>query len=227
VLVETYKIWRTELLVQTPLAQLGPDLLAIMFVAPAFLLLLVDAAKKTHRFSSGFQFSTVARRRASILVVCAVALILIAVACLAFSKYAEYVLLAYGQLSLFFALHSWKIPMAAIALYGLVCVLSRKREEGSLVAVVWLLSMIVLVVFLVAYVPYRSYHGLLNLDERFLEFAVFPAATFVAYGLNEILRKVHNPAVRVLIVVLFSLFVVPSLLVGMRDPLVISSATNI
>jgi len=227
VLLETYKIWRTELLAQTPLAQLSPDLLAIMFVAPAFLLLLVDAAKKTHRFSSGFQFDRIARRRASILVVCAVVLILCAIAYLVFSKYAEYILLAYGQFWLFFALHSWKIPMAGIAVYGLVCVLSRRREEGPLVAVIWLLSMTVLVIFLVAYLPFRSYPGLLNLDERFYEFAMFPAAIFVAYGLDGIFRKVRNPVLRVLIVVLFSLFVVPSLLVGMRDPLVISSATNI
>lgn len=224
-LLDAYRIWSTELLAQTPLTKLGPDLLAVMFIIPALLLLLVEAVRKSVHMRlrpHSFKFDILARRTATVLVICAGAVALSAVAYAVLTKYAGYLQVTYGGLWLFFALSSWKIVIAAIALYGIVGVVPQKgRGEGSLVALIWLLSVGILVLFLIAYLPYRNYPGLFNLDERFSEFAVFPAMTFVAYGLDDIFRKVGSPIVRVLIIVLFSAFVVPSLLVGMRDPMVI------
>ena len=215
----------TELMGKTPLAALSEVarryLLPIWLLIPPLCLLIFDSLRKRHLS----HLVPVSRRplppRRWLYMLSLSLLGLTAIfAYVVWAKYEEYILVTYGSLSQFLVLHGWKIPIVALAVYGIILTVSAKRRgDGSNIALAWLLSIMGLVLFLALFLPYQGSPGLRNLDERFYEFAIFPATTFIAYGLDGLGRRVHSPIVRMLLMLLFSAFVIPSLMVGLRDPM--------
>jgi len=226
---DLYRIWQVELLAQTPLTQLSPEFFLIIFFAPPLFLLFIDALRKRLALYSGAKnllVRLVPERRVLIYIAFLSFFVFASVfICLVYRKYGEYISVVYGGLPSFLALHGWKIPMAILALYGLVKVMSGKpMSEGVCITVAWLLSMTLIVVLLLAYTPYQRYLGLYNLDERFFEFVIFPATTFIAFALDDLWKRMRSPTTRLLLIILFSAYVIPSIIVGMRDPIFLQGA---
>jgi len=221
---DLYRIWRAELLAQTPLAQLNPAFFPIIFFVPPLFLLLFDALRKRLTLYSGAKnilVSLVARRRILISIAFlsffAFASVFI---CLIYRKYEDYISIVYGGFPSFFALHCWKIPIVILALYGLVKVMSASPvTDGARITIAWFLSIMLTVLFLLAYTPFQLYPGLHNLDERFFELGIFPLATFIAYAVDDLWERMHSPITRLFLIASFSAYVVPSIIVGMRDPI--------
>ena len=217
---ELYGIWRIELLTQTPLRELNPELFLLIFFAPPLFLLLFDAFRK--------RLAPYLRVKSFFVSLAAQRLILISIAFFAFAsvfsflvyrKYVDYISIIYGGFPSFLTLHGWKIPMAILALYGLVKVISAKPMSDTVcITFAWLFSITLIVVFFLVYTPYQHHLNLYNLDERFFEFGIFPAAAFIAFAVDDLLRRMRSPTNRLLLIASFSAYVIPSIIVGMRDP---------
>ena len=225
VLLGSSVIWTRELMSKTPLALLSEnarnELLPICFLIPPLLLLIFDSVRKRYllRLTSMIHAALPARRLLRVVSLTALGLAAVFVYAI-WSKYADYIMTTYGDWPLFIALHGWKIPMAVLAMYGVILIISaRRRSDGSSIALAWLLSIMGIVIFLALFLPYQGSPGLQNVDERFFEFAIFPAATFIAYGLDGLGKRMPSPVARILLMLLFSTYVVVSLMVGLRDPI--------
>jgi len=215
----------TELMGKTPLAVLSEvarhQLLPIWLLIPPVCLLAFDSLRKRYLscLMPKSQHSLPARHWLHVLSLSLLGLAGI-FAYVIWAKYTEYILMTYGSLSQFLALHGWKIPIVALTIYGIILVISAKRRsDGSNMALAWLLSVMGLVLLLALFLPYQGSPGLRNLDERFFEFAIFPATTFIVYGLDGLGKRVHSPIMRMLLMLVFAAFVIPSLMVGLRDPI--------
>lgn len=225
VLRGTSGVLTTEVMGKTPLAALSEvaryELLPIWLLIPPLCLLIFDSLRKRHLSRLVLVSHRPLPPRRWLYIVSLSLLGLTAIfAYVVWAKYEEYILVTYGSFSQFLVLHGWKIPIVALALYGLILTVSAKRRgDGSNIALTWLFSIMGLVLFLALFLPYQGSPGLRNLDERFYEFGIFPATTFIAYGLDGLGKRVHNPIARMLLMLLFSAFVILSLMVGLRDPI--------
>jgi hypothetical protein len=61
-----------------------------------------------------------------------------------------------------------------------------------------------------------SIPDLWNIDERFLEFAYYPAFYFIAYGIRHVTSKLPF-RMKLVFLLALSLYVIPSLILGTRD----------
>ncbi len=134
-------------------------------------------------------------------------------------KYSSYIVLIYGSPASFLLLHGWKIPFAILTLYGLRSNLREKpRGVGLVVALSWLISVALAVGFLATYAPIGRFVGLSNLDERFAEFLYYPAFYFIAVGVTNLRTKMPQWLFDWVAIPSLALFVIPSIIVGTRDP---------
>jgi hypothetical protein len=216
---DLYRILTDELLAHMPFARL--NFFQLLFFAPPAFLIFFDSLRSWVASRLKLNVSLVGLIAYRRTLAAPLISLLVMFALLVYWKYGGYISLVYGGFRLFLALHWWKIPMAIIALYGLSKTVAKPMVDGVRVTVAWLLSMMLVVFFLLAYAPYQRYPGLYNLDERFFEFTIFPAAAFIAYGLSGLWERMSGQFNRLLLIAFFSAYTIPSIIVGMRDPLLI------
>jgi hypothetical protein len=134
---------------------------------------------------------------------------------LTLSKYA-FVIGFYGIVG-FALLHAWKILFTVIGLIGLKTIATRYNRTSNDTTLSWLLSVAVIVVVLAAIAPLTQepgWAGLFNVDERFAEFAYFPAIYFVTVGLNCLAARLPTRIFRWIILPLIASYAIPSIMVG-------------
>lgn len=225
ILPDLDRIWKTELLGVYPLSVvpsvLGSNFfLAFPLIAASVLALSWIVAAASRRAGSFVSLSQLLRARTFYMVVL-VALVLAAlVVASLFQKYSGFIADAYGDPVKLLLLHGWKIPFGILALAGVRrWLLSRSdsRRVHNCVAFPWLLCIIAVVAFLAWYPPLKAYPGLWNLDERFFEFAYYPAFYFVGVELERLSTRLPRRTFNWVILPLVSLFVIPSIIVGTRD----------
>ena len=214
------RIWRTELFASYPLDLISAfsgenfflvfPVVGLGVLALSLLLPLLTNSGFAKRRSKSIQNGS---RRAYY-----VMLVLILMAGLTLGsvvwKYAAYILSNYGGVGLFLLLHGWKIPFGVIGLLGLRRVGTRFSRTANDTILPWLLSMAVIVATLSVYAPiWARFLGLWNLDERFAEFAYYPAFYFVTLGLNCLATRLSQRRFH-WILPLIALYTIPSFIVG-------------
>ncbi len=220
------RIWRTELLGAYPL-NLIPSVLGDNFVVlfPIFGLIILAvswfwrAPKRRLMFKIGRSIFWSKPSAFDLGLVAFLALVISSIA-LVLLNYSSYVRITYRDPVAFLLLHGWKIPIGILALLGIqVCLRSefRRRDLKHCIAFSWLLSLIITVFLLAIYPPLKSYAGLWNLDERFAEFAYYPAFYFIGFELEALSRRIPPRIFNWLIIPLISLIVIPAIIVGTRD----------
>ena len=215
------RIWRTEILGAYPLnifpTVLGSNFFLIFTLAG---LIVLELFLLTVRFRRNLVAAgrALGRRKeiTTYLPMGALAGLALLVAATAYPKYSAYINTVYGSLGFFALVQSWKIPFAILALMGVRTSLRTKSRNDAREnwAIPWLISIAVVVSFLASYFPLRTIVGLWNLDERFLEFAYYPAFYFIAVELESLSRRLSRGVFNWLVLPLISLFVVPSLMVA-------------
>jgi len=126
-------------------------------------------------------------------------------------------IIAYKNTELFMLLHGWKVAFAIVALYGLKACGARYKRTSNDTSLPWLVSMMVVIVFLAAYTPLTGDPGVWNLDYRFSEFAYYPAFYFVTFGLNQMAIRLTKKNFLSIALPLIALYTIPSIIVGMRQ----------
>jgi hypothetical protein len=217
-LPDLYRIWRVELFGAYPLNILsgtfGSNFFVLFFCAGVVIVLLSLAVV---HFRGGWEWVVVRVDEKVAYIILAIALI--GGASLVLLKYSSYVALLYGSPAYFLLLHGWKIPFAILALYGLRISLREKpRGTGLFVALSWLISVALAVGLLATYPPISRFGGLWNLDERFTEFLYYPAFYFIAAGVTNLRAKMPKRLFDWIAIPSLALFVIPSIIVGTRDP---------
>ena len=217
-LPDLYRIWRVELFGAYPLNTLsgvfGSNFFVLFFCAGG-LVVLASFIVANLRGGRKWDVIRVNERAAYIILVVA----LTVGAGFVLLKYSSYVALIYGSPVYFLLLHGWKIPFAILTLYGLRISLREKpRGTGAVVALSWLISVALAVGFLATYPPIDRFVGLWNLDERFTEFLYYPAFYFIAVGVTSLRTRMPKRLFDWVLIPSLALFVLPSIIVGTRDP---------
>jgi len=133
------------------------------------------------------------------------------------ARYGGYLITTYGNYSSIILLHSWKIAFVILGMIGLWACWSKDPKPPALMATCWLLSMGAITVGLqLASSSVLSIPDLWNIDERFLEFAYYPAFYFIAYGIRHVTSKLPF-RMKLVFLLALSLYVIPSLILGTRD----------
>lgn len=215
-LPDLYRIWRVELFGAYPLnilsATFGGNFFVLFFCAAVVILMVSwGAAHLRGRLIVVHVNETVAYLILAVALIGGAGLVLL--------KYSSYVALIYGSPAYFLFLHGWKIPFAILTIYGLRISLREKpRGVGLVVALSWLISVAIAVGFLVTYPPIARFGGLSNLDERFAEFLYYPAFYFIAVGVTNLRTRMSKRLFNWVVIPSLALFVIPSIIVGTRDP---------
>ena len=223
------RIWRTELLGTYPLSaipsSLGPNLwLLFPLLAIGILLLSWLFGRISPRVSPAIWHAIESDRMSRDRAVnfCLTTLVALAILCvvLGYPDYQIYIRSEGGDPATFELLHGWKLPFILLAVLGIRTYLRSKARKGKLpcnIAVPWLLSIVITVLFLAYYSPLKGYPFLWNLDERFAEFGYYPAFYFIALELYSLERRLPTRVFNWIILPLISLFAIPSIIVGTRD----------
>ena len=215
-LPDLYRIWRVELFGAYPLnilsATFGGNFFVLFFCAAVVVLMVSwGSAYLRDRLIVVHVNETVAYLILAVALIGGAGLVLL--------KYSSYVALIYESPAYFLLLQGWKIPFAILTIYGLRISLREKpRGVGLVVALSWLISVAVAVGFLVTYPPIGRFGGLSNLDERFAEFLYYPAFYFIAVGVTNLRTRMSKRLFDWVAIPSLALFVIPSIIVGTRDP---------
>ncbi len=221
------RIWRKELFGAYPLNIIPSALGGYFFVIfPLIGVGIVGLSRVVGAASQRISQMSILWRlnlngRATSLIIGAVTALAILGGVLVFRAYSNYITNAYGDLGAFLLLHGWKLPFGILAVLGIRTHLrTRLHNSGSRhsIAFSWLLSLLIAVLFLAWYPPVRRYGGLGNLDERFAEFAYYPSFYFIALGLLSISKRSSSRMFKWVVLPMISLFSIPSIIVGTRDP---------
>jgi hypothetical protein len=217
-LPDLYRIWRVELFGAYPLNILsgafGNNFFVLFFCAGGFVVLVSLGVADLR---GGKRWNVIRINETVAYMILAVALI--GGAGLVLVKYSSYIALIYGSPVYFLLLNGWKIPFAILTLYGLRISLREKpRGVGLVVALSWLISVALAVGFLATYPPIGRFVGLWNLDERFAEFLYYPAFYFIAVGVTNLRTRMPKRLFDWVAIPSLALFVIPSIIVGTRDP---------
>ena len=219
-LPDLYRIWRTELFGGYPLSLvshfMGPFFFLIFPIAGLGLIvlsyLLVGMRELVVRRGNVF-FSKAPKPLFVIM-----GLIFLATISSAFVlwKYSAFIAVEYGGLGFLFLIHSWKIAFGLLGLIGLRQIGVSYRRTSNDSALAWLLGLACVVAMLAAYLPLTRYSGLWDIDERFAEFAYYPALYFVTVGLNYLASRLPRRVFEWVGLPLFSLYTIPSIIAGTR-----------
>ena len=155
-------------------------------------------------------------KAATYVVLCLISLAFMAFSILTVQKYALFIRSYYGNVGVFLLLHGWKIPFAIVALIGIKAIDTRYRRTSNDSTVSWLLGIALLVLASTIIVAPLKDPGLWNLDERFMEFAYFPAIYFVTLGLKRLGDRLPTRTFRWALLPLMASYVIPSIIVGTR-----------
>lgn len=213
------RIWRDELFGDYALkiigASLGKDFFLIFPVLGLVVLSLIVVRSHVALKFAKRRLSSV--RLFRFLVVLFAALAVVGAAGV-FTAYSVYITQFYGSMWRFLLFHGWKLGFGILGFLGLRIYLTRNRNIS--VPIAWTVSLGFLIAFLALYTPLRTYPGLNNLDERFAEFLYYPGFYFIAVGLDYLAKNTSPRVFRWVVLPFVSIFTIPSLMVGVRDPAV-------
>jgi len=219
------RIWNQELMTVHPLSlissTLGSHFYLALILVPFFICAVSIATH--HFYPSLSRFTRTRIQRTSLVGLASIALVLTSIPLLHEfnSKYEGYIVSVYGSWNQFAALHSYKLVVGALCIYGMKSMWGELRR-GDLTRfrflMCWLFTLLGIAVALLPSMTLKLPPGLWNLDERVLEFAYYPAFGFASHGYVTLIGRFSSRRYRVALHVMFSLLTVPALVLGMRDP---------
>jgi hypothetical protein len=215
-------LWRAEFLSVSPLNRIAAFLNAgffLIFPAIGVVVLALSPCLSVAIERIRGQGNRVFPERSEVtsyVTLCVFSLACIAFCILTLQKYASFITVYYGSLEAFAMLHAWKIIFAAIGLIGIKTIGTRYRRISNDTVFSWSLGVGVVALIGAIIAVMMHYSGILNLDERFTEFAYFPAIYFVTVGLKSLAERFSSRTFRWLILPLMATYVIPSIIVGTR-----------
>jgi hypothetical protein len=191
---------------------MGGNIILIFVLMPAALTLISFAGDRLRLSTVRFARANVSR---ILLLGSAILIGVLSIGLLA--RYGGYLTATYGDYTTIILLHGWKLAFVILAIIGLWTCWSTNPKPPALMATCWLLSIGAITVGLqLASSSVLSIPDLWNIDERFLEFAYYPAFYFIAYGIRHVTSKLPF-RMKLVFLLALSLYVIPSLILGTRD----------